>query len=280
MSTRKLGFVDYRLDNFHANVFLDLVRGELKSRRWEVTRCWDMDPASGGKWAESKGISYVTEISQMRDCDGFMILAPSNPEVHLEMARRVFPLQRPTYVDKTFAPDHKTAKAILRLADKYGVPVFTTSALRCASSLNRLLDQLCRENIRHLRAWGGGRSFREYAIHPLEMVIAAMGPEVRQVMHLAQGEHHELNIRFSRGRTASVFVHLNAACDFQAVVSTRGKTVHVSCKDDPIFRDLCSLVLDFLEQGKEPVDRRESLTIFKVLDAAFSKKAIGKLVKV
>jgi predicted dehydrogenase len=281
MAAKRIGYIDYKLDNFHANVYLDLLRGELKNRDWEVAKCWGMDQEGGRKWATEKNVLYVADVKDMADCDAITILAPSNPKMHLDLAKKAFPLGKPTYVDKTFAPDHKTAKQIFALADKHRVPVITSSALRCAASMNKLVAELGKDKIRHMRAWGGGRSFEEYVIHPLEMLIAAMGPQVKGVMRLSDGtNHHELHIKFAGGRTGSVFVHNNGACGFQAVVTTDAKTAYVDTSPDSIFRDLASMILDFFESGKENIDRKESLAIFKVRDAAFNKKAVGKFLKV
>jgi len=281
MATKRIGYVDHKLDNFHANVYLKLLLGDLKDRGWEVAKCWAMDEAGGRKWATEKNVPYVADVKEMADCDAIMILAPSNPEVHLRLAKKAFPLRKPTYVDKTFAPDHKTAKQIFALADKHRVPVITSSTLRCAASLNKLVAELGKDKIRHVRAWGGGGSFEEYVIHPLEMLIHAMGPQVREVMRLSDGtNHHEVHIKFSGGRTGSVFVHNNGACAFQAMVTTDATTVYVDTSPDPIFRDLASLILDFFGSGKENIDRKESLAIFRVRDAAFNKKSVGKFLKV
>lgn len=282
MKTKRIGYIDHRLDNFHANVYLDLLRGDLKARGWEVAKCWALDEAGGRKWAAEKQVPYAADVRAMADCDALVVLAPSNPEVHLDLAKLAFPLRKPTYVDKTFAPDLKTAKRIFALADKYRVPVITSSALRCAASFNRTVAELGgREKIRHLRAWGGGRSFAEYAIHPLEMLVTALGPEVRAVMRLSDGPNHdELHVKFSGGRTGSVFVHVNGECAFRAVVTTDTKTVHVDTSPDPIFRDLASLILDFFESGGECIDRKETLALFKIRDAAFNPKARGRFLKV
>jgi predicted dehydrogenase len=282
MKTKRIGYIDHRLDNFHANVYLDLLRGDLKARGWEVAKCWAMDETGGRQWAAEKNVPYVANVQEMSDCDALVVLAPSTPEVHLDLAKLAFPLRKPTYVDKTFAPDLKTAKRIFALADKHRVPVITSSALRCAASLNRTVAELGgRGKIRHLRAWGGGRSFEEYVIHPLEMLITAMGAGVNEVMRLSDGpNHHELHVRFTGGRTGSVFVHANGECAFRAVVTTDTRTVPVDTSPDPIFRDLASLILDFFESGRECIDRKETLALFKVRDAAFNPKALGRFLKV
>src|ERR1043166_5942189 len=158
MKPKQIGFVDYKLDNWHANHFLHLLRDEpsFKSCGWMVTQCWAMDGKGGRKWAAENKIQFTDNIEEMRACDGIMILAPSNPETHLPLAKLVFPLGRPTYVDKTFAPSFKIAKQIFALADNHGVPVITTSALRCAASLNKAVTELGKDKIRHVLTWGNG----------------------------------------------------------------------------------------------------------------------------
>lgn len=278
---KRLGYIDHQLDNYHANVYLDLLRGDLKARGWEVAKCWAQDAAGGRQWAAAKGVPYVTHVGEMADCDALVVLAPSNPEMHLELARLAFPLRKPTYVDKTFAPDSRTARKIFALADRHGTPVITSSALRCAASLNRTVAELGRENIRHLRVWGGGRSFEEYVIHPLEMLVAVMGSDVEAVMRLSDGpSHHELHVRFAAGRTGSAFIHLHSDCAFRAVVTTDEKTVHIDTSPDPIFRDLATLILDFCETGREPIARAETLAIFKIRDAALNPQSASKFLKV
>ncbi len=66
-TTKRIGYVDYKLDNFHANVYLDLLRGDLKARGWEVAKCWAMDEAGGRKWAAEKKVPYVADVKEMAE---------------------------------------------------------------------------------------------------------------------------------------------------------------------------------------------------------------------
>ena len=280
MAAKQIGLVDYRLENFHANVFVELLRTKLKRRGWKAAARWAMDAKGGRAWARRKRIPFVDDVRAMADCDALMVLAPSNPETHLRLARLAFPLGKPTYVDKTFATDLAMARRIFRLADRYHVPVITSSALRCSASIRRLAAQVQGEKIRHMQAWGGGRSFDEYAIHPLEMVISVLGPEVQRVCRLGNTHYHQLQLEFSGDRTASVFLHTQAACGFHAMISTEKSTHYVNCDADPFFQDLGSLILDFFESGRETIDRRESLAIRAVLDAARRPEARRRFVRI
>src|SRR3954466_2292984 len=115
---KRIGFVDYKLENYHANVYLKALRGPLKDRGWAVAGAWAMDAADGTAWARKNGVAYFASPAALdAHVDAYMILAPSNPELHLELCRQVFPFGKTTYVDKTFAPDLATAKQIFQLAE-------------------------------------------------------------------------------------------------------------------------------------------------------------------
>jgi hypothetical protein len=57
------------------------------------------------------------------------------------------------------------------------------------------------------------------------------------------------------------------------------KAVHVSCQKDPFFHELLRRIFTFFETRKESVPRAETLALFRALDVAFNKKALGKFVK-
>jgi predicted dehydrogenase len=162
---KRIAFVDYKLENFHANVYLKAFRNQLKDRGYEVTGCHAMDEADGRKWAEKNRVPYFADVLKLNDAaDFFVVLAPSNPEMHLNLARLVFPFGKPTYVDKTFAPHLGTAKEIFALADQHRTAVQTTSALRYTAVQKKLKELGGREKLRHITTWGGGSSFGEYGI--------------------------------------------------------------------------------------------------------------------
>src|ERR1043165_3311558 len=102
----RIGFLDNKLENFHANVFLKAYRESLKHRGAVVAGCFALDQDNGKAWAAHNDVPYFNSVKDLNDhVDAFMILAPSNPELHLRLAEMVFPFAKPTYVDKTFAPD-------------------------------------------------------------------------------------------------------------------------------------------------------------------------------
>lgn len=277
--SKRIGFVDYRLENYHANTFLNAIREPIKDRGWTMAGCWGMEEAEGRQWAGKKDVPYFAAPAELDEqVDGYMILAPSNPEVHLELCQKFLPFGKPTYVDKTFAPDLATAQRIFDLADEHGAAVQTASVLRY-TDVQKVVEQVGRDQVRHMAAWGGGRSFGEYAIHPVELVISCMGPQAMRLMRRGSGEQGQLLIDFSEGRDAVVNVYCGTKTSFAAAITTAAETRYVPIESSRMFIDAAARILDFLEAGRPMIDRRETLMIRRILDAAEDPAAVERFVE-
>jgi predicted dehydrogenase len=272
MKTKTIGFLDIDPHNFHAEKFLEILRGPLASRGWIADKLWSRDSEAGRKWGEENGIEAVADPAGLAGCDGFLVIAPSNPEAHLELASIAMEFGRPIYIDKPFSDTLASAKEIFRRADAKGIPVFSSSVLRFSSPLQKFLESKGSDRIKHVRAWGGSGSFAEYAIHPLEMAITALGTEVTEAIHFLDGNHTTLHMHFSGGRSATVFHQPNTATTYQIMATTMEDTTHVECGDAGMFVELTNRVLNFFETGKEPVPRLETLRIRQLLDLVLMDK--------
>jgi predicted dehydrogenase len=273
-SERRIGFLDYQLDNFHANTYLRLIREDLAERGFTVAGCTALKAPEGRAWAETNGVPYYDDPAALNeDVDFFVVLAPSNPECHWDLCRMVFPCGKPTYVDKTFAPDLVTAKRIFDLADRHKVKAQTSSALRY-TAVQELARETGRARVRHMTAWGGGRSFEEYAIHPVELVVSCMGAKAERLMRRGTGKQSQLLINYSGGRTAVINVYVKARTPFAASVTTAAETRFVTVDNKTMFRSMASAILDLFESGKVSVDRAESLMVRRILDVAASPRAL------
>ncbi|MBA2482143.1 MAG: Gfo/Idh/MocA family oxidoreductase [Planctomycetes bacterium] len=271
--SKRIAFIDHDLGNFHAKAFLAAIHGPLASRGFRVAGCWAQRPESGGSWAGARDVPYIEDLRELdRRSDCYVILAPSNPETHLPLCEAILPFGKPTYVDKTFAPDLATAKAIFALADRHGAAVQTSSALRY-TTVQAEVAKLAPGALRHVVAWGGGTTFGEYAIHPVELVVSCMGADAVAVMRRGSGTYGQILIDFSDGRTAVINVCTEGQTPFTAALTTAEGTTHVTVDDSRLFVDLPAAVLDFFAAGEAAIDRRESLAIRAILDAAAEPSA-------
>jgi len=275
---KRIGFVDLDLDNYHANVFLQALRGPLAPRGFTVAGATGTKTAESRTWAEKNRIPFFENDAELNAVvDFYMVLAPSNPEVHLDLCRRILPFRKPTYVDKTFAPNHDIARQIFALADQHGTPIQTTSALRYTNAQDEV-RKAAPAKVEHMITWGGGGSFDEYAIHPLELLISIMGHEATGLMRRGTAERAQLIIEFTGGRTGVVNVFPKTNTPFAASFTTEKATRYVEVDVSKIFVNNQAAILDFFAAGKPNIDRRESLTLMRLLDAARDPRATKQFV--
>jgi len=263
---KRIGFVDYDLTGYHPRVFLRALRGPLADRGYELAGCHGMLEEKGRPWAEENDVPWFDDIASLEDAvDAFMILAPSNPGRHLELCEKVFPFGKPTYVDKTFAPDVATAEKIFALADEQGAPVQTTSALRYSN-----VEEAGPDTLRHMTAWVGGSNFSEYVVHPVELIVSCMGPEVVRLLRRGSEPETQLLVDFSDGRTGTVNVFNDTRTKYSASVTTTEATRYLEVDLKEIFERNLAAILDFFESGEPNVPRAETMAVMRILDAAKS----------
>jgi hypothetical protein len=281
MAGKRIAFVDYKLDNFHANVYLKAFRTTLKGRGYDVVGCHALDEQGGRAWGEKNHVAYYDDVLKLNEnCDVYCVLAPSNPETHLDLCRRVLPFGKTTYVDKTFAPDVKTAQQIFELADQHRTAVQTTSALRYTAVQQKAQSIGGRDAVRHVTAFGGGSSFAEYAIHPVEMVVSVMGAGAVSLMRRGSDPWSQLLINFDGGRTATLNVYTHGDTPSMAALTTDKHTESVAVDGATLFTNMAAALLDFFDAGKPQIDRAESLAVRRILDAAGTADALKSFVQV
>ncbi|MBT4140675.1 MAG: hypothetical protein HOE48_22375 [Candidatus Latescibacteria bacterium] len=275
---KRIAFIDHNLENFHANVYLKLLQTDLKKRGFTLSGCFGTQQKPSQEWATKNNIPYFTNIQALNETtDHYMILAPSNPETHLNLCQKVFPFGKPTYVDKTFAPDFKTAKKIFTLSDKHKVPMQTTSALRY-TEVQDYVQTIGPKNVKHMITWVAGGSFSEYAVHPIELFVSCMGPNVKRLMRRGTKNQIQLLLDLTNNRTAVVNVFPKTRTPYAASVTTNEETTYFAIDTSQIFRNTASAILDLFESGKANINRKESLMIRRIQDVAEQKRSQNRWV--
>lgn len=276
---KRIGFVDDNLDNFHARVYLEALRGPLKERGYIVSGATALQHDKSRAWAEKNGLPYFESAAELdKVADVYAILAPSTPAAHEGLCGKILPFGKSTFVDKTFAPDAAAAERIFTLADRHKVALQTSSALRY-TAVQKYVKEVGRDAIRHAVVWGPGGSYDEYVIHPVETAVSCLGPEAQALMRRGKDPESQLLIDFSGGRTAVVNVYNRRRTPYAASLTTAKETRYIEVDTKPLFVDAAAGMLDFFAAGKEQVDRRETMAIMRILDASRDPAALERFVK-
>ena len=260
---KKIGFIDYYLAEWHADNYPAWIKAANESLSEDFCLCyaWGEIPSPEGvtnkEWCEKNGVTLCDSMEEVCEKSDFLfILAPSDPEKHLGYAEKVLAYKKPTYIDKTFAPDLKTAEKIFALAEKYATPFFSTSALRYATELDGITDSEAAV------VTGGGRSIEEYCIHQIEMLVKTLAAKPECVKVERQGEkQYVVSVKFEGGKKGS-FVYSDAL-PFTICAEKEGVSRYFSINSD-FFGLLIKDILKFFTNKKPPFDIKQTLYVMAV----------------
>ena len=254
----KIGFIDYYLDEWHANNYPAWIK-EATDGEMVVECAYAVidSPKPGGRttdvWCAEMGIRRAMTIEEVIEtCDGIVVLSPDNCEKHEELCQLPLRSGKPVYIDKTFAPDYHTAKRIFDLADEYGTPCYSTSALRYAEEYQRI------EGVNAISSWGPN-GFEIYAIHQLEPIMMMIQSKPVQVMALTGEKWYTMAIRFEDGRTATMASYADGSPFMMNIASASGAKV-VEVKSD-FFHNFILALIGFFRDPAKIVPHSDTLRI-------------------
>ncbi len=266
---RKIGFVDFYMSEWHANNYPNWI-GEL-DRGYAVSYAWaekDISPRDGvstDEWCAKFGAERCASIEELCEkSDAIVILAPTDPDKHLAYAERVLPFGKPTYIDKTFAPNVAEAEKIAQLVKRYGTPCFSTSALRYATELDMV------KNPRAMSVTAGGKLLSEYLIHAIEMVVCRLGGDAAWVRAEGEaGQSVSWHIAYADGRYATVVF---ASCMPFTLYMSNGTEEKYAPVKSSYFMSLIGDMLDLFDGGAPAVPLEETLAVMRLRDAMLAAK--------
>ena len=262
---KKLGFIDLFIDEWHANNYPAWIKTARRGTEFELAYAWEKAPQNGRpleKWCADFGVTPLKSMEEVVEkSDAVFVLAPSNPEVHRELAEIPLKSGKPVFVDKPFAPSKADAEAMFELAAKHNTPLMSSSALRFSTELDAYRNK---PGTTYMETTGGGRSFWEYSIHQIEMIVSVLGTGAKRIMQCGANDVEHMVIQYEDDRRASVTYTPNAP--FTTRLVHEGKMiVNPQCSD--FFPILLSEILDFLATGKSPIDTAQTIEIAALVAA-------------
>lgn len=262
----KIGFIDYYLDEWHANNYPQIIK-ELSNGRYEVCYAYGMidkeDGMSNREWSEKYGIELLSSIEEVIEkSDKLIVLSPDNPEMHELLTELPLKSGKLVYVDKTFAPDKKTAIKIFEHAEKHNTPCYSSSALRFSSELK----DINKEEIHKIYSQGPG-TFEMYSIHQIEPIISLMECMATRVMCLGDEEHPSFIIEFEDGRYVQMLQRFDEAFSFEIDVITKENNSKRYTIKSNYFELFISSLIEFFDTGIIPVPHSQTICVIGLREA-------------
>lgn len=269
---KKVGFIDYYLDEWHANNYPEKIKA-ISDGEFEVCYAYAKIDSPKGmtnkEWAEKYNVELlptIEEVIEKSDC--LIVLSPDNPEMHEELADLPLKSGKLTYVDKTFAPDKETAIKLFKIADEYGTKCYSSSALRFSDEYK----DIDKSKIFKLFSEGPGLFFN-YPIHQIEPIVMLMQSRAKRLMFLGDEVHPEMIIEFEDGRYAHMYQRSCADGFVMNTIDEQNNAIRYQVKSD--FFDLfIKDLIRFFRTGEVTVAHEETIDIMGILEV--SKKAANE----
>ena len=266
---KKIGFVDFYISEWHANNYPTWIKEVCAEQGfdYELAYAWaeqDNSPYDGrttAQWCADFGAEQCATIEELCEkSDVIFVLSPSNPEKHLAYAKAVLPFGKPTYIDKTFTQNLKEAQEIFAIAEQYGTPFFSSSALRYEKALDDCND------CRHITVFMSGSSAAEYIIHDIEMVVKKLGIGANKVVCIDNGDTKFFHLRYVDDRTACL-VYAPFGLPGATIMQSADGAGITAASRSKIFNELIADILRFFGDKKVSFDTAQTLEAMKIRDA-------------
>lgn len=261
---KKIGFIDYYLDEWHANHYPHMI-DELSDGAYKVCCAYGKINAKDGitnrEWAEKLNVQLLDTIEDVIEkSDYIVVLSPDNPEMHEELADLPLKSGKLVYIDKIFAPTKAAAERMYAKAERYGTKCYSTSAVRFAEEVTAI----DKKNIGAIYGHGSG-SYDTYSIHQIEPIICLMEASVKRIMALADKKFPSILMEFEDGRHAQMYQAWDAPFAF-AIADRRNSFKEVRIESD-FFVPFIRAMLDFFESGEAPVTTVQTIHVMAIIEA-------------
>lgn len=263
---KKIGFIDYYLDEWHANQYPEWIRN-ASGGTMEVAYAYGMKDAEQGlsntEWCAKHGVTWCRTIEEViAQSDYLIVLSPDNPEQHEALAQLPLASGKPTYIDKTFAPDRAAAMRLFERAAKHQTPLYSSSALRYAAEY----AEVERAGIKVISSWGPG-AMENYSIHQIEPIIALMGTGAKRVMFIGTEAAPALLIEFPGGRQATI-QQPGQGSPFMMSINYDSGACRVVQPASDFFQIFIRDLTRFFETGEAIVRSSETLAVITIIEHA------------
>lgn len=229
------------------------------------------------------GIEIADSIAALIEKVDCVLLETNDGRPHLEQALPVLKAKKPVFIDKPVAGSLADAVAIYKAAEKFGTPVFSSSALRFA------------KGAQELRGGSAGAIFGcdayspcslekthpdlfWYGIHGVETLFTVMGPGCEEVSRLSSPDVDVAAGKWAGGRVGTFRGIRKGAATYGGTAFGERGIKPVGGFDG--YRPLAVEIVKFFKTRVAPVDPKETLEIYAFMEAADeSKRQGGKPVK-
>lgn len=278
----RLGIIG--LDTSHSTAFTELLNSESDDpyvRRFEVVAAYPY----GSRTIESSykripayikevhkyGVRICDSIDDMLDMVDCVLLETNDGRLHLEQAAQVFKAGKLCYVDKPAGATLGQTMVLYRLAEYYGIPIFSSSALRYSTEnvklrkgeYGKVLGADC-YSPHHFEPTHPDFGF--YGIHGVETLYTIMGRGCKSVSRIHSDYGDIVSGVWEDGRLGTFRAVSKGPNIYGGTAITETGTVQAGGYMG--YKVLLDRILDYFLTGVAPIEPEETMEIFAFMKAS------------
>lgn len=283
------------LDTSHSTAFTELLNGDSDDKfvkEFEVVAAYPYGSKTilssyeriPGYIEEVKkhGVEITSSIAELLDKVDCVMLETNDGRLHLEQAMEVFKSGKICYIDKPIGATLGQAIAIYEMAEKYNVPIFSSSALRYSPQNQKLRNGefgpiLGADCYSPHKVEPTHPDFGFYGIHGVETLYTLMGTGCESVNRMSSEDADVVVGRWKDGRIGTFRGIKEGPAIYGGTAYTQKGAVAAGGYAG--YKVLLDEVLKFFETGVAPISKEETIEIFTFMKASnMSKEQNGRIV--
>lgn len=289
----KIGIIG--LDTSHSTAFTELLNGDSDDKfvkEFEVVAAYPY----GSKTIQSSyeripgyieqvkkhGVEITSSIAELLDKVDCVMLETNDGRIHLEQAMEVFKSGKICYIDKPIGATLGQAIAIYEMAEKYNVPIFSSSALRYSPQNQKLRNGefgkiLGADCYSPHKVEPTHPDFGFYGIHGVETLYTLMGTGCESVNRMSSQDADVVVGRWKDGRIGTFRGIKEGPAIYGGTAYTPKGSIAAGGYEG--YKVLLDQILTFFKTGVAPISKEETIEIFTFMKASnMSKEQNGKIV--
>ena len=289
----KIGIIG--LDTSHSTAFTELLNGDSDDKfvkEFEVVAAYPY----GSKTIQSSyeripgyieevkkhGVEITSSIAELLDKVDCVMLETNDGRIHLEQAMEVFKSGKICYIDKPIGATLGQAIAIYEMAEKYNVPIFSSSALRYSPQNQKLRNGefgkiLGADCYSPHKVEPTHPDFGFYGIHGVETLYTLMGTGCESVNRMSSQDADVVVGRWKDGRIGTFRGIKEGPAIYGGTAYTHKGAIAAGGYEG--YKVLLDQILTFFKTGVAPISKEETIEIFTFMKASnMSKEQNGKIV--
>ena len=289
----KIGIIG--LDTSHSTAFTELLNGDSDDKfvkEFEVVAAYPY----GSKTIQSSyeripgyieevkkhGVEITSSIADLLDKVDCVMLETNDGRIHLEQAMEVFKSGKICYIDKPIGATLGQAIAIYEMAEKYNVPIFSSSALRYSPQNQKLRNGefgkiLGADCYSPHKVEPTHPDFGFYGIHGVETLYTLMGTGCESVNRMSSKDADVVVGRWKDGRIGTFRGIKEGPAIYGGTAYTPKGSIAAGGYEG--YKVLLDQILTFFKTGVAPISKEETIEIFTFMKASnMSKEQNGKIV--